>query len=49
MVKFAEVKAVPETGVPVIVIVGATVYPEPLLVTRFKAVGPAKPTVGATV
>ena len=42
--------AVPETKVPPdTVIVGAAVYPEPGLVTKFNAVGNEKPICGATV
>ena len=50
MVKLELANAVPVIKVPpVTVIVGAAVYPEPVVVTRFKAVGPVKPTFGATV
>ena len=50
IVKLAEVSAVPETKVPPdTVIVGAVVYPEPGLVTKFNAVGNEKPICGATV
>jgi hypothetical protein len=49
-VKFAAANATPEINVPpATTTVGAVVYPEPTLVTRFNAVGPATPTVGATV
>ena len=50
MVKLVVASAVPDTSVPpVTVIVGATVYPDPGLVIKFKAGGKAKPTNGATV